>query len=175
MNSRWEILISGFGGQGVVLAGRSLGLAAVYSGLESSMLISHGTETRGGYVRSQLVMAETEIDSPLVEKADIFLALSQAAYDRFKHLAKNGLTLYDSDLVRPTDDLSRQLALPARQTAIEVLGTDLATNMVALGQITKYLDCLPMAALKKSVSELSKRGREINLAALDLGLALELE
>ena len=96
MSLRREVLISGFGGQGVVLAGRCLGLAAVYGGLESTMLISHGTETRGGYVRSQLVLSDEEIDSPAVERADIFLALSQAAYDRFRPLAEKGLTLYES-------------------------------------------------------------------------------
>jgi 2-oxoglutarate ferredoxin oxidoreductase subunit gamma len=139
------------------------------------MLISHGTETRGGYVRSQLVMSDQEIDSPVVEKADIFLALSQAAYDRFRGLAKNGLTLYDSDLVRPCVDQCRQIALPARRTATDELGTELAANMVALGQMSKHLEFLPLSSLKTAVRELSKRGLETNLAALDLGRALELE
>ena len=174
MTFRLETLISGFGGQGVVLAGRSLGLAAVHGGLESTMLVSHGTETRGGFVRSQVVISDVEIDSPVVEKVDIFLALSQAAYDRFKPLAKNGLTLYDSDLVVAKEDLCRQLAIPARRLAIEELGTELAANMVALGQIARHLDVMPFAALQKAVAELSKRGAETNLAALGLGFNLEL-
>ncbi|MDR2368342.1 MAG: 2-oxoacid:acceptor oxidoreductase family protein [Deltaproteobacteria bacterium] len=176
MNSfRREILISGFGGQGVVLAGRSLGLAAVHGGLEATMLISHGTETRGGYVRSQLVISDGEIDSPVVERADVFLALSQAAYERFRGMALNGLTLYDSDLVEPTEGLTHQLALPARRIAIESLGTEQAANMVALGHIAKLLDFLPFDCLRQAVTELSKRGREVNLAALELGRSLELE
>src|SRR2546426_8506096 len=64
---RTEILISGFGGQGVIRMGQILGLAAIKQGHRVTMLKSHGTETRGGYVRAQLVISPGDVDSPVVE------------------------------------------------------------------------------------------------------------
>ncbi|MDR1658599.1 MAG: 2-oxoacid:acceptor oxidoreductase family protein [Deltaproteobacteria bacterium] len=165
MAVRKEALFSGFGGQGVVLAGRSLGLAAVIGGLEATMLVNHGTETRGGYVRSQVVISDEEIDSPLVERPDILLALSQAAYNRFKPLAAQGLTLFDPDLVRPGEFPGREAPLMTRKLALE-LGSELAANMVALGKVLKLLGLVPLEAARQAIRELSKRGLEINLAAL---------
>ena len=84
MKDRIEIVASGFGGQGVVRLGQILGEAAVKQGLHVTMLKSHGTEMRGGYVRSQVVFSPKIIDSPMCESPDYFVALSVAAYNRFK-------------------------------------------------------------------------------------------
>ena len=70
---RTEILISGFGGQGVIRMGQILGLAAIKQGHRVTMLKSHGTETRGGYVRAQLVISPDYVDSPVVENAPGFV------------------------------------------------------------------------------------------------------
>src|SRR5499427_733715 len=96
--ARTEILISGFGGQGVVRMGQILGLAAIRQGMRVTMLKSHGTETRGGYVRAQLVIAPEYVDSPVVERADVFVAFSQPAYKKFFDLCR-GKILYDPELV----------------------------------------------------------------------------
>ena len=77
MSKRIEFLCSGFGGQGVVRVGQIIGDAAVQAGLHATMLISHGTETRGGYVRSQVIISEEPIASPVVETPTCFVALSQ--------------------------------------------------------------------------------------------------
>ena len=72
MKERLEIVASGFGGQGVVRLGQVLGEAAVKEGLRVTMLKSHGTEMRGGYVRSQVVVSKNAIDSPMCETPDFF-------------------------------------------------------------------------------------------------------
>src|SRR6201984_1535149 len=95
---RTEILISGFGGQGVVRMGQILGLCAIKQGHRVTMLKSHGTETRGGYVRAQRVIPPTYVDSPVVEAADVFVAFSAPAYGRFYDLCR-GKILYDPELV----------------------------------------------------------------------------
>jgi 2-oxoglutarate ferredoxin oxidoreductase subunit gamma len=171
---RCEILISGFGGQGVVLAGRTLGLAAVYSGQQVTMLVSHGTETRGGYVRSQVVISSEVIDSPVVESADYFMAFSQAAYNRFRHLAERGLTMYDEELVS-ADERSgvRQLAIGARKLVREKLNSDQAANILAVGLIGKLSGAADLETLGKAVSELVRRNRETNLKALEMGWNLD--
>ena len=82
MKDRIEILVSGFGGQGVVRLGQIIGTAAVNHGYRVTMLKSHGTEQRGGYVRTQVVLSKEEIDSPLVENPDYFCSFSSAALKR---------------------------------------------------------------------------------------------
>ncbi len=96
--TRTEILISGFGGQGVVRMGQILGLCAINQGHRVTMLKSHGTETRGGYVRAQLVISPEDVDSPVVEHADVFVAFSQPAYRRFYDHC-DGRVLYDPEMV----------------------------------------------------------------------------
>src|SRR3990167_2805133 len=101
--TRIEILISGFGGQGVVRMGQILGLCAINQGHKVTMLKSHGTETRGGYVRAQIVISPNYVDSPVVENADVFVAFSEPAYKKFYDLAR-GKILYDPELVKEMRD-----------------------------------------------------------------------
>ena len=168
--TRKEVLISGFGGQGVVKAGRILGYAAVLAGLRATMLVSHGTETRGGYVRSQVVICDEAIDSPVAEQPDVFCALSQAAYTRFHALADKGLVIYDDGLVAP--DLSRggaHLALPARELARGQAGSELAANLVALGAALCRLPLIPLEYGLQSVREVLPRQEKVNARALEIG------
>src|SRR5437867_836743 len=112
--TRTEILISGFGGQGVVRMGQILGLCAIKQGHRVTMLKSHGTETRGGYVRAQVVISPTYVDSPVVENADVFVAFSAPAYKRFYDLCQ-GKIRYDPELgeeIRP-DAPERHVMVPA--------------------------------------------------------------
>jgi 2-oxoglutarate ferredoxin oxidoreductase subunit gamma len=170
--SGYEVLISGFGGQGVAAAGRILGRSAVAAGLQATMLLSHGTETRGGYVRSQVVIAHGDIDSPLVEKPDIFCALSQAAYARFARSVSQGVVLYDPETVAPgTAQAARLAAVPARGIALESAGTALAANMVMLGVVLRRLDLFPVEYSLQALRELMPRHAESNIRALRAGYA----
>src|SRR3972149_2405089 len=121
--TRTEILISGFGGQGVIRMAKIRGLCAINQGHRVTMLKSHGTETRGGYVRAQLVIAPEYVDSPVVENADVFVAFSAPAYKKFYDLCR-GKILYDPEMVvevRP-DAPDRHVEVPATALAKEHLG-----------------------------------------------------
>lgn len=136
------MLVSGRGGQGVVRMGQILGLAAVRQGLAATMLISHGTETRGGYVRSQVVIADRFVDSPVVETPDCFCALSPEAYARFGGLV-TGTLLYDPAVLQPSDDRARRrLALPATAVAEGELSSGRFANAVFLGAACRVLEGL---------------------------------
>jgi 2-oxoglutarate ferredoxin oxidoreductase subunit gamma len=168
-SDRREILISGFGGQGVVMAGKLLGRAAVLQGLEAAMLVSHGTESRGGYVRSQVVASKEAVDSPIVENPDIFCALSQAAYNRFIHLMKGGIVLYDPVFVTQDDSFTgRGLPIPAMAIAEEA-GSGLFMNIVMLGAILRRLSFISLEHAERSVEEMIPRSAAENLRALRLG------
>jgi len=170
--ARTEILISGFGGQGVVRMGQILGLCAIKQGHRVTMLKSHGTETRGGYVRAQLVISPDYVDSPVVENADVFVAFSAPAYKKFFDHCR-GKILYDPEMVEEVraEAPERHVAVPATQLAKERFNNVLFANMIMLGALTR-LSGLDYEAMKKAMLEVIPRFHEQNLAALDVGFRL---
>jgi 2-oxoglutarate ferredoxin oxidoreductase subunit gamma len=166
---RTEILISGFGGQGVIRMGQIIGLCAINQGHRVTMLKSHGTETRGGYVRAQLVIAPDYVDSPVVENADVFVAFSAPAYKRFYDDCR-GKILYDPEMVeeiRP-DAPDRHLAVPATALSKERFNNVLFANMIMLGALTR-LAGMDFAAMKAAMLGIIPRFHAENTAALELG------
>jgi 2-oxoglutarate ferredoxin oxidoreductase subunit gamma len=170
--TRTEILISGFGGQGVIRMGQILGLCAINQGHRVTMLKSHGTETRGGYVRAQIVISPEYVDSPVVEHADIFVAFSQPAYRKFYDHCE-GKILYDPEMVeqvRP-DAPERHVPVPATQLSKEKFANQLFANMIMLGALTR-LGGLDYEAMRKAMLQVIPRFHEQNAAALDMGYSL---
>jgi 2-oxoglutarate ferredoxin oxidoreductase subunit gamma len=170
MKERTEILASGFGGQGVVRLGQILGMAAVRQGFRVTMLKSHGTEQRGGYVRSQVVISSQEIDSPLVEDPDFFCALSSAAYKQFVHLMHDGMVLYDPALVQVEEGTSfQQVAVAAKDTAVEKLGRPIYANTVMLGAMTRAIGFIEKDNMLKTVLDIIPKFKEENERAFEYG------
>ena len=169
---RTEILISGFGGQGVIRMGQILGLCAINQGHRVTMLKSHGTETRGGYVRAQIVISPEYVDSPVVEHADVFVAFSQPAYTKFYDLC-DGKVLYDPELVEKvrTDAPDRHVTVPATQLSKEKFSNQLFANMIMLGALTRVAS-LDYEAMRRAMLAVIPRFHEQNLSALDLGHTL---
>ena len=170
---RTEILISGFGGQGVVRMGQIIGLCAIHEGQKVTMLKSHGTETRGGYVRTQIVISPDYVDSPVVEKADVFVAFSAPAYKKFFDLAE-GAILYDPEFVEEIrkDSPERHVAVPATVLSQERFDNALFANMIMLGVVTRVAG-MDMDAMRKAMLEVIPRYHDDNLEALGLGYDLE--
>ncbi len=173
MKDRIEIVASGFGGQGVVRLGQVIGEAAVKAGLRVSMLKSHGTEMRGGYVRSQIVLSNKNIDSPVCENVDIFIALSSAAYTRFKDtVPAEGLIIYDPAFVETIDETlkCRQQPLPAKQLALDNFNKALFSNTIALGAMAKLLkDHLKKETILESILEIIPKFQDQNRQAFQIG------
>lgn len=173
VKTRSEILISGFGGQGVIRMAQILGLCAIKQGHKVTMLKSHGTETRGGYVRAQLVISPEYVDSPVVENADVFVAFSGPAYKKFYGLCR-GKILYDPEMVeevRP-DDPDRHVAIAATALSKERFGNVLFANMIMLGALTR-LAGMDFEAMKTAMLGVIPRFHEQNLSALDVGYHLD--
>ncbi|MBI2155252.1 MAG: 2-oxoacid:acceptor oxidoreductase family protein [Candidatus Rokubacteria bacterium] len=171
--TRTEILISGFGGQGVIRMAQILGLCAINQGHRVTMLKSHGTETRGGYVRAQLVIAPEYVDSPVVENADVFVAFSAPAYKKFYDLCR-GKILYDPEMVEEVraGARDRHVEVPATALAKERLGNVLFANMIMLGALTR-LAGMDFEAMKQAMLAVIPRFHAENLKALDLGYHLD--
>jgi 2-oxoglutarate ferredoxin oxidoreductase subunit gamma len=164
-----EIRICGFGGQGIILAGVILGEAATRAGHRAVQTQSYGPESRGGAARSEVVIADEPIDYPRVTSADVVVALSQEAYDRYRtDLADGGIVVVDRDLV--TSEGAR--ALPFQVTA-EAAGHKIVTNMVMLGYLAALLDVVPADVLEATAMDNIPKGtEELNRRALAAGRKL---
>ncbi len=170
MKDRIEILASGFGGQGVVRLGQIVGLAAVRQGFRVTMLKSHGTEQRGGYVRAQVVISPEEIDSPIVEDPDYFCAFSSAAYNQFGNLVRDGMVLYDPSSVQVDESKEfKQVSVPAKDTAVEKLGRPIYANTIMMGALTKVVGFLDKDKMLDTVLDIIPKFKEENKKAFEIG------
>jgi 2-oxoglutarate ferredoxin oxidoreductase subunit gamma len=174
MKDRIEILASGFGGQGVVRLGQIVGVGAVNQGFRVTMLKSHGTEQRGGYVRTQLVLSSEEIDSPLVEDPDYFCVLSSAAYKQFGHMVVDGTILYDPAMVEIDENkTTRQIAVAAKDTAVEKLGRPIYANTIMLGALTgATAGLLEKENMLETMLKIIPKFKEENKKAFELGFSM---
>jgi 2-oxoglutarate ferredoxin oxidoreductase subunit gamma len=172
MKDRIEIVASGFGGQGVVRLGQIIGETAVKQGLHVSMLKSHGTEMRGGYVRSQVVLSQDVIDSPICEAPDYFVALSSSAYKRFKDtVPPHGTIIYDPAFVDEIDQSLKcvQKAFPAKELSTANFDSPLFANTLVLGAIAKLVDVLDKDVVVESIIEVIPKFHEQNRGAFQIG------
>ena len=172
MKDRIEIVASGFGGQGVVRLGQIIGEAGVKQGLRVAMLKSHGTEMRGGYVRSQVVLSKDVIDSPMCESPHYFIALSSAAYNRFKDtVPDDGLILYDPAFVEKIDESlpCSQKAFPAKELSVKNFDNPLFANTLVLGRIAKLLDVLEKDIVLESILNIIPKFHDRNRQAFQIG------
>ena len=172
MKDRIEIVASGFGGQGVVRLGQIIGETGVKQGLRVAMLKSHGTEMRGGYVRSQVVLSKDVIDSPMCESPDYFIALSSAAYKRFKGtVPDDGMIFYDPAFVDEIDENMKcaQKAVPAKELSVENFNNPLFANTLVLGVIAKAVDVLDKDIVLESILEIIPKFHERNKKAFQIG------
>jgi 2-oxoglutarate ferredoxin oxidoreductase subunit gamma len=167
---RKEIRISGFGGQGVGLAGFILGKAfSIYADLEAVMTQSYGPEARGGASSANIVVADRPIDFPFVQNADILVALSQEAYTRYRSEAKPEALIFIDDGLVTISENDNVLRIPATELA-ESLGRRIVANMVMLGFFAAHTDIVRAEAIQEAV-ETSVRPKTIplNLQAFQLG------
>ncbi len=169
---RFEIKLAGEGGQGLVLAGIILAEAAVRDQKNVAQTQSYGPEARGGASSSEVVISDGEIDYPKVIQADVLLAMSQEACDKFYYeVKKDGLFIVDSVHVRrvPT---SEAIQVPITALAEEVTGKRVTASILALGIIVGLTGIVSEEAIKEAVKARVPKGTEaVNLKALEAGLA----
>jgi 2-oxoglutarate ferredoxin oxidoreductase subunit gamma len=175
--SRTEVRIAGFGGQGVVLAGRIVGqAAALYDRGFATLSQSYGPEARGGSCTAEVVVSGEPISYPYLVKPNVVVALSQDAYSKYgRELPEGTLLVVDSDLVRP-DNGHFPLSIPANRLAREQLGKVVLANIIMLGFLAAVTDIVSVEALRKSILVSVPKGTgESNMRAFDLGYSYGLE
>ncbi len=168
-----EILISGFGGQGIVLAGNILGkAAALYDQKHATLTQSYGPEARGGSCSAQVVISDEEILFPYVEHPQVLVCMSQEAYSKnIGSLVPGGLFIWDTDLVKvdETDPSWTTYHVPATRFAGE-LGNEMMANIVMLGFLAAVSELVGVESLRKAVlSSVPPQTKEKNGQAFDRG------
>jgi 2-oxoglutarate ferredoxin oxidoreductase subunit gamma len=131
-----EIIIAGFGGQGIMLTGKLLAQTAMNAGKEVTYMPSYGAEVRGGTANCMVIITEEKIACPVVGKPDSLIVMNKASLNKFApRLKKGGLLIMNSSLIDSEpqlDDSVEVVAVPADEIAVE-LGSHKSANMVALG------------------------------------------
>jgi 2-oxoglutarate ferredoxin oxidoreductase subunit gamma len=131
-----EIVIAGFGGQGIILAGKLLAQTAMNVGKEVTFMPSYGAEVRGGTANCMVIIAEGKIACPVVGKPDSLIVMNNASLSKFAPRLKNGgLLIMNSSMINNVpqmDETIEIISVPAGELAVQ-LGNQKVANMVALG------------------------------------------
>lgn len=173
---RFEIRIAGFGGQGVVTVGKILGSAfTVLEKRNSVNTQSYGPESRGGACRSEVVISDGVINYPYVRKADVFMVLSQVAYDKYiGELKEGGILLLDPNSVEAGAEAGayKVFNVPTMALAHEI-GAVKYQNSVALGALYPLIrDLVKESSLRQALSEnVPPKTVKANLKAFEKGKA----
>ena len=170
-----QIVLTGSGGQGLILAGIILAEAAVLDGKEAVQTQSYGPEARGGASKAEVLISDEAIDYPKVEQADTLLAMSQESFDKYcGEVDGSGKLIVDSTYVRELKPTQAQLiALPITRAAKEQLGRDMYANIIALGAIVGLTGTVSRESLVAAVLARVPKGTEDkNRQAIDIGFKM---
>lgn len=176
MKDRIEIRLGGSGGQGLILGGIILAEAAILDGKNAIQAQSYGPEARGGASKAEVIIADGEIAFPKVQNADVLLALTQKACDKYlSSLKMNGLLILDDSIdINPiTFENYQVVRIPIISTAVEKLQKVMVANIIAMGAIRELTDAVTRESLQKAVMNRVPPGtEELNKKALDAGYQL---
>lgn len=177
--TRIEIRLSGFGGQGIILAAYILGKAAsLYDHKHATMTQNYGPESRGGACSGQVIISDAPVSYPHLTKPNLVVAMSQEAYtEHCADLIDGGLLLIDENLVKTDGGVShvRLYRIPATRIA-EEMGRKMVANIVMLGFLAALDHAVSPDALRRAVRESVPQGTEdFNLQAFERGYVFGLD
>jgi 2-oxoglutarate ferredoxin oxidoreductase subunit gamma len=173
MGGRYEIRLSGSGGQGLILMGIILAEAiGIYDGKFVAQTQSYGPEARGGSSKSEVVVSDEEIDYPKAMKLDLLLAMNQKSCDEFyPDLKPDGLLIVDSTFVTQVPTL-KAFQVPFTRIAREKFKREVVANIVALGALSQLSPIVSSKAVESAVLARVPKGTEkLNRDALKAGMS----
>ncbi len=171
-----EILLAGFGGQGVLFAGKILAYCGLMDSKELSWLPSYGPEMRGGTANCSVCISDEPIGSPLVLAPDILIAMNQPSFDKFVDAVKpNGKIFIDSTLI---DSKCERTDVECYYIPSSQLADDNAlkggSNIILLGKLIKETNLFTLDTMKKAIEKVVPPSKvhliENNFKAIELGM-----
>ena len=175
MGKHCDILLAGFGGQGILFFGKAIAYAGMQNESEVSWIPSYGPEMRGGTCNCSVVVSDEPVGCPIVTAPNVFVAMNRPSLDKFENsVVSGGVVVVDSTLVNrePERNDITFFAIPATQMAKEA-GISKLANMIVLGKVLKETQFVSyetfMTALEKMIPESKKAMLEVNKKAVDMG------
>lgn len=174
---REELIISGAGGQGIMLLGKVLAEAAMLEGKHVTWLPSYGAEVRGGTAHCMVIISDEEIGSPYVAKADTLIIMNEPSLEKFRSRIKNkGFMVVNSSLAKADAPSSIRTAAHPFTDLAAGLGNIRVANMVALGCLSANKGTVALKSILSAIKKLAPAGKEelvkVNEEALRKGAAL---
>ncbi|MEF9931153.1 MAG: 2-oxoacid:acceptor oxidoreductase family protein [Bacteroidales bacterium] len=176
-----ELIIAGFGGQGVLSMGKILAYSGIMQGQEVTWMPSYGPEMRGGTANVTVILSDSKISSPILSKYDTAIILNQQSMDKFESLVKpGGYLIYDPNgITRHPQRKDINICSIAAADESALMGNSKAFNMVVLGAFLKKKPIVTMESvikgLKKSLPERHHHLVPMNEQAIKLGMDKILE
>ncbi len=163
-----QVRFAGIGGQGVVLAGITLGEAAAIEGLNVIQTQDYSSASRGGHSIADVIISRGRIYDLMVTRADVLVALHQLGYDTAKGcLSEDGVLIVDVDLVNPDMEY---FGAPFTKLAEEETGTRLTVNMVALGYLVAKTGVVKKESAVEAIKRRAPKGTaDVNIKAFEVG------
>lgn len=171
-----QLIIAGFGGQGVLLMGQLMAYAGMLDDREVSWMPAYGPEMRGGSANCSVVISDSPVGSPKVEDADVVIAMNRPSMELFEaSVVPGGLMLYNSSLIDVKPTRTDIVAVPIDCNGIaDSLGNSRVANMVMLGALmerTKPFDTeLLVEALRHKLGAKKEKLIPLNREAISRGM-----
>ena len=170
-----QYVFAGFGGQGILFAGKLLAYKGLTEDKQVSWLPSYGPEMRGGTASCSVIISDTPVGSPIVSNPDILIAMNLPSLDKYENLVKaGGMIFYDSSLIEREVKRNDVKAFPIPATKLaDDNGTPTLANMIIMGKVLgetgEFTDEGVLAALKKVISAKRADMLDVNLNAMKIG------
>ena len=172
----FDVIMAGFGGQGVMLIGNLLAYGAMNQGVNVTFFPSYGVEMRGGTANCTVVISDKEIGSPIVGHPKSLIIMNKPSLDKFQpRLEKDGLLIFNSSLINP-ENVTREdikvFPVPMNKLAMD-LGNARLANMIGIGAFIKLTNVVDLDILKNSLKNvISERNLKFipdNIKAIEKG------
>jgi len=174
-----QILIAGFGGQGILFAGKYLAYQGLLEGKEVSWLPSYGPEMRGGTASCSVIVSDNPVGSPIITRPDCLVAMNLPSLDKYVNsVAPGGKVFVDSSLVEKKVDRTDVSVyyIPATRMAHEA-GVAALSNMIMVGKVIREVDSFSIETVDETLAHVVSARRsnliELNAKALDAGYRYE--
>ena len=171
------IIISGFGGQGILSMGRLLATAGLHEGLNVSWLPSYGPEMRGGTANCHVIISREEVASPIISKPSALIVMNQPSLEKFEDLVQvNGMIIRDKSLVPepPKRKDIRCFSLPAIEKAQE-MGNNTFGGIVLLGKFIEECGIIKKESFEGALRTVLREGLHYlipeEMKALEFGMS----
>lgn len=173
-----KIIITGFGGQGILFAGKILAYAALLKGKELSWLPSYGPEMRGGTANCHVIISDEPVGSPIIQNPNVLISMNKPSLEKFEpSVEKDGHIIIDSTLIDRKVSRDDVTAVYAEATKIATdEGAHTLANMVMLGALLKATGLFTVDEVRKAVEKITPPKKqhlvEINMKMIEKGYQL---